>query len=167
MRKTKIVALGITVVIVGALYTRADESTNKTSVSVEVVQKGIVGVWNGVWDEPNMHMSSVMSFDAQGRITEDGFFGEMGICGRGENREGKVKYRLEQRKDGPGVNLIEIEADGKERSTHIIEGIAEDKLSMRGINSQTKEPMQLVDWKRIKKEPYPVKEQKKGEKKSE
>lgn len=154
----------ITLVVIGMLFSalaHGEEPTATNATTVDAVKKGIVGVWNGVWDEPNLNVSKLLSFDAEGRITEDGFVAEMGILGSDANRQGKVQYRLEQRNDGPGINLIEYGYgdNGKEGyCTYIIEAITEDQLSMRAFNSETKETLQLVDWKRIEKEPYKVKE---------
>jgi hypothetical protein len=156
----------ITLVVIGMLFSalaHGEEPTATNATTVDAVKMGIVGVWHGVWDEPNFHMSKLLSFDAEGRITEDGIVAEMGVLGSEANRQGKIKYRLEQRNDGPGINLIEYGDDHKEGSCiYIIDAIAEDKLSMRAFNAKTKETFQLVHWKRIKKEPYKIEEAQKA-----
>lgn len=168
MRKMQIVVLSIAVMAVIAVCTAhaGDAKSSNKSITVDSVQKVIVGTWNGVWDEPYMRMSYLLSFDAQGRITEAGTAGGGFILGTGEERKGKVKYRLEKRKDGPGVNLMRIGTDGKESRDYIVEAVEEDKLTMRSINYQTKEPMQLVEWKRVSKEPSKVEGEKPDGKKS-
>ncbi|OQX04775.1 MAG: hypothetical protein BWK76_28320 [Desulfobulbaceae bacterium A2] len=168
MRKMQIVVLSIAVIAVIAVCTAhaGDAKSSDKSITVDSVQKAIVGAWNGVWDEPNMRMSYLLSFDAQGRITEAGTAAGGFILGSEDERKGKVKYRLEQRKDGPGVNLIRVGTDGKESREYIVEAVEEDKLTMRSINQQTKAPMQPVVWKRVSKEPYKVDGEKPDGKKS-
>ena len=150
-----VLASAITLLSVVAWGAEPDAAKAPT---VESVQKGIVGVWNGVWDDGNTHVSYVLSFDAQGRITEKGFAGGGGmLLGSAEPRQGKVKYRLEPSKGGAGVVIVEIDANGTACPIYVVEQMDEKIAKMRAIDSQTKKPTALVEWKRVQAEPYEIK----------
>ncbi|MEI6703233.1 MAG: hypothetical protein WCL71_06810 [Deltaproteobacteria bacterium] len=164
MNINRIAAILLSIVATSA-YGAEPESTK--AATVDAVRNGLVGVWNGVWDEPNMHMSYVLSFDAQGRITEEGIVGEGGmLLGEDAPRKGMVKYRLEANKDGAGVTIIEIDGKGAETSIYVVDQIGADSVTMRSINVETKKINEPVVWKRIRTEPYPIKTEKEAEKKA-
>jgi hypothetical protein len=139
--------------------TRADAGQTsatppKDDPRLEAMRKAIVGVWNGT-EEPCL--GRIISFDAQGRITEDGYAEGGMILGRDDPRQGKVKYRLEANKDGAGVVVIEVDAKGAESPIFTVDEIDEKTAKMREIDGQTKKPTAPALWKRLSTEPYKIK----------
>ena len=142
-----------------------DATPTHATVSVESVRKAIVGTWNPISDTPTIHASYLLSFDDQGRITETGLVLSDGrVSSFGEYRQGKVRYRLEQRKDGAGVNVIEITSE-EQHHAYIVEAVGDGVLTVRTIDYETKQPKDPIVWKRVSKDPIKVEEKKANDKK--
>jgi hypothetical protein len=118
-------------------------------------------VWSGTEDPC---LGRVVSFDAKGRITEDGVAMGGGIIGSDGPRQGKVKYRLETDKTGVGTVIIRIGATGEEDALFIVEEVGDATAKMRAINPVTKLPTEVVLWKRISNEPYRIASEKRLDK---
>lgn len=128
---------------------------------LQKVRSQLIGVWSGTEDPC---LGRVVSFDAKGRITEDGVAMGGGIIGSDGPRQGKVKYRLETDKTGVGTVIIRIGATGEEDALFIVEEVGDATAKMRAINPVTKLPTEVVLWKRISNEPYRIASEKRLDK---
>jgi hypothetical protein len=138
--------------------TELDESATGKSgdMTIEAVQKRLVGVWNGTEDPCTGH---VISFDAEGRITMKGMAAsQAAFLVNPSYEEGKVKFRLQSNPNGPGIAVIEINSNGTETTIFIVEEIGDDAAKLRVISDVSGDPSEPVTWKRISFDAKPIKE---------
>ncbi len=149
-------AVSIVVISLLSAVAHGAEAAPSSAITVETVRKAIVGVWNGT-EEPCK--GSVISLDAEGRITLNGVAGsQTALLIDPSYEQGKVKYRLEENKGGAGVVISEIGANGAENPIYIIEAIDDGTARMRAIDYQTRKPSAPVLWKHMSTEPYAIKQ---------
>jgi hypothetical protein len=156
--KLKIIFIWVFIVLIGANYTVHADDGKKTKVTVDAVQKSIVGRWQGELVDnrdisPDL-VAQIFSFDADGYISEAGIVDKAGrVASIDVFSQGQMKYSLRQNKDGHGVDVIRINLQGNKSHIFIVDSIAEDKIIMRGINEITNKIENPVEWKRISKIP--------------
>ncbi len=152
MKKT--IAL-LVVLLTGFSMSGQTTEPPKDAASI-ALQKKIVGLW--VAED-----SSILSFDADWRITENGLLVGDAILGRDQNREGKVSYRFrigagEANPQGTKPDLLDEydPSDAKKpTTTYQIDTIDGDKMTMTMLHLDGKRFPQT--WKRTSKAPQPVK----------
>jgi len=156
--KRMLVSLGVFASTLGLVstVTLADGVATNKALTVETAAKAIVGVWNGT-EKPCE--GAILSFDGEGRITEEGFNADGMLLGCEPNRQGKIKYRLEANTNGAGIVILRIDELGKHIPMHLIEAFEGENVMMRALKGSlhSEDSQQVVKWHRIQAEPFKVK----------
>jgi hypothetical protein len=141
--RRRIAALWVLVVLAQLLAS----ASAGPQLTLQAVRKNIVGMWNCT-EAPCE--GAVVTFDEEGRITQEGFLSE---DGRVLGFESTSRYQLSVNPKGPGILIMRVIKDGKAFPMYLVETMDADNIAMRTLEGSphfSSGSTSVVKWKRLK-----------------